>query len=391
MRVLAACSLGGAGHLQPLLPLLDGARGQGHETLVIAPPALAGMVTETGHGFAPGGAPPEAAVAPIREQLPVVPAHEASVLGNRELFGRLATNAMLSAMDEVAADWGPDLVLRDPCEYASAVTAGERGLAAVQVGIGLADVEWASIDVARPALEAHRPGLTAELQALPYATRFPASLDPSPFRDTLRFREPVPTARSLPDWWNGSTASLVYVSFGGVLGHMSIARAVYRIALRAVARIDARVLVTVGRRFDVSRLGRVPDNVHVESWVDQADVFSEAEVAVCHGGSGTTMGALRAGVPVVMVPLFADQFANARKVAQAGAGLVIGADREDNSPRPPLSETDVLPIAEAIEAVRSHTSYREQAQGVAAEMAAAPTSDELVEHLMATRRAGRSR
>ena len=37
MRSLAACLLGGAGHLQPLLPFLRAAREQGHETLVVGP------------------------------------------------------------------------------------------------------------------------------------------------------------------------------------------------------------------------------------------------------------------------------------------------------------------------------------------------------------------
>lgn len=105
MRVLAACSLGGAGHLQPLRPFLDAARHRGSETLVVGPPAIARMVEETGHPFASGGEPPEAAVAPIRERRPVAPAREASVLGNRELFGRLATTAMLPAMHRVIAEW----------------------------------------------------------------------------------------------------------------------------------------------------------------------------------------------------------------------------------------------------------------------------------------------
>src|SRR4051794_13434027 len=123
MRVLAACSLGGAGHLRPLVPLLDAARDRGDEVLVIGPPALTGLVEATGHPFVAGDEPPEAVVAPIREQLPVAPAGEASVLGNRELFGRLATTAMRPAMERLFARWRPDLVVRDPCEYASAVVA----------------------------------------------------------------------------------------------------------------------------------------------------------------------------------------------------------------------------------------------------------------------------
>jgi UDP:flavonoid glycosyltransferase YjiC (YdhE family) len=385
MRVLAACSLGGAGHLQPLRPFLDAARHRGSETLVVGPPALARMVEQTGHRFAAGGEPPEAAIAPIRERLPVVTAREASVLGNRELFGRLATAAMLPAMNSVIADWKPDIVLRDPCEYASAVIAQRSGITAAQVAIGLADVEWASIKIAAPALEDHRPGLTEELQLSPYVTRFPASLDPSPFPDTRRFREIAARVVPLPDWWNGFRAPLVYVSFGTVLSHMSIAAETYRVALTAVAGIDARVLLTVGRYFDVSQLGELPNNVHVESWVDQADVLAEADVVVCHGGSGTTFGALAAGVPLVVVPLFADQFANGAKVAGAKAGVVLNTGLDSDGRRRPLSRTDARGIAEAIEAVRADSSFRQHAQRIAAEMAQAPTVDDLLGELTTTR------
>ena len=176
---------------------------------------------------------------------------------------------------------------------ASAVLANQIGITAAQIAIGLADVEWGSIDLAGPALEAHRPGLTDELRSSRYATRFPASLDPSPFPRTHRFREPERAGRrSLPDWWHGSRAPIVYVSFGTVLGHMSIAAEAFRVVAHAVAEIHARVLLTVGRTFDRAQLGTLPANVHVEAWVDQADVIAEAQVLVCHGGSGTTFGTL---------------------------------------------------------------------------------------------------
>jgi UDP:flavonoid glycosyltransferase YjiC (YdhE family) len=63
---------------------------------------------------------------------------------------------------------------------------------------------------------------------------------------------------SLPDWWRGSDAPLIYMTFGTVLGYMSIATETYRMALKAVERTNARVLLTVGRRFDASTLGRSP-------------------------------------------------------------------------------------------------------------------------------------
>ena len=383
MRLLAACSLGGVGHLQPLVPFLDEARRSGHETLVVCPPAMAGMVDKTGHPFRVGAEPPENAVRSIRERLPILPAGEASVLGNRELFGWLATTAMLPSMEAALRDWQPDVVLRDPCEYASAVAAAPLGIPTVAVAIGLAGVEWASIDVAAPALEAHRAGLVDELRRSPYVTRLPATLDPSAFSDTRRFREPLLAPHgALPDWWSGSTAPLVYISFGTVLGHMTIASEVYRAALEAVAGLDVRVLLTVGRGFSPSQLTEVPGNVHVEAWVDQADVVEDAALVVCHGGSGTTFGALAAGVPVVVVPLFADQFTNGARVVEAGAGLLVHSDRSAQARRRPLGRGGARHIRRAVEAALADQTYREGARAVAAEMAAAPTAGTTLEGLL---------
>ena len=378
--MLAACSLGGAGHLQPLLPFLRAAREQGHETLVVAPPALAQMVEETGHAFEAGGEPPESDVAPIREQLPIAPPADAAVLGNRDLFGRLAARAMLPTMTDMLDSWRPDLVVRDPCEYASAVAASRSGVPVVQVAIGLADVEWASIDIAAPALEEHGSRVVDAIRRAPYLSRFPASLDPSRFSDTRRFSDPNRVAHeALPDWWSGSTAPLVYVSFGTVLGHMTMAATVYRTAIEAVASLDVRVLLTVGHRFDAAVLEPLPRNVHVEPWVEQSTVIAGAALVVSHGGSGTTFGALAAGVPVVVVPLFADQHANATRVAEAGVGLVVDEFPVD---APASDETATTRLQAAIEAVRAGTSYRDQARRLSAEMAGAPTAAMRIDELL---------
>jgi len=384
MRVLVACSLGGSGHLNPLLPFLAAARRRGDETIVVGPPALREMVEEAGYTFCAGGEPPEAEVASIRERLPVAPAEEASVLGNRELFGRLATAAMLPGMEQICGEWRPHLLLREPCEYASAVVASRLGIPMAQVGISLAEAEAGSITAAAPALENQRAGLVEELRASPYLTRFPASLDPSPFPTTVRFREPVAAPGSrLPDWWGGSEAPLAYVSFGTVLGHMSSAAGVYRAAMLAVADLDVRVLLTVGRRFDRSTLGPTPANVHVEAWVDQRDVFDQADLVVCHGGSGTAFGALAAGLPLVVVPMFADQFVNGRRIADNGAGVIVEAEQATTGlARTVIGEGDATRIASAITTVLAGPSYAHHARRIAGEMAAALDVDQLLTALL---------
>ena len=98
----------------------------------------------------------------------------------------------------------------------------------------------------------------------------------------------------------------------------------------------ARVLVTVGRHADPAELGPLPANVHVERWVAQASVMPHAAAMVAHGGAGTTLAALAAGVPLVLLPLSADQPINARRVAELGAGLALdgGSAACRGSPRP---------------------------------------------------------
>jgi UDP:flavonoid glycosyltransferase YjiC (YdhE family) len=275
---------------------------------------------------------------------------------------------MRSAVDE----WRPDLVLREPCEFASAITAERNGIPHAQVAISLARIEASSLALAAPVLEPHGAGLATRLQASAYLTRFPASLDPSPFPVTRRFfdayaGQPAP----LPDWWPGSDVPLVYVTFGTVTGELPEAATVYRDALAAVGRLDVRVLLTIGRGTDPATLGALPGNVHVEEWVPQRDVLATATAVVCHGGSGTTYGALAAGVPVVAVPRFADQPTNARLVEEAGAGLVA----EPEAPR----------IRAALERILAEPSFSHAARTIAAEMGSAPTIDELLTDLEPTR------
>jgi MGT family glycosyltransferase len=143
----------------------------------------------------------------------------------------------------------------------------------------------------------------------------------------------------------------------------------YGVALSAVAGLPARVLLTVGRDLDVDALPEVPDNVHVERWVPQQDVLAHASAAVVHGGSGSTLGALAAGVPLVVVPLFADQPQNARRVHEVGAGLSVEPNRED-------IPATIRPLRAAIEQVLSEPSHRERADALAAELRAeAPVDD----------------
>jgi UDP:flavonoid glycosyltransferase YjiC (YdhE family) len=368
VRVLLA-SAGGSGHLGPLLPVLSELVRRGDEVLLVVPPGLAGTADGTGSPYVLGEDPPQAEVGPLWERFAVAAPAEQAVLANRELFGRLCTTAMLPTLKGAFERFRPDLVVREPAEYASAAVAEQRGVRHVQVAIGLAEVEAASVEVAAPALRAFDPDLPERLLAAPYVTRLPAALGPSPFPTTLRVRDPTPheRPRPLPDWWAGSTDPLVYLTLGTVAGSLPEATEVYRAAVAAVDGLPVRVLVTLGHDGDAALLGTLPSNVHAERWVPQRDVLAQAAVVLCHGGSGTTFGALEMGVPLVVVPLFADQPANGRLVAQAGAGLVCGRSADQ--------------LRQGLLRVLQHGAYRRRATELGQAMQAQPDLSDVLDDL----------
>jgi UDP:flavonoid glycosyltransferase YjiC (YdhE family) len=89
-----------------------------------------------------------------------------------------------------------------------------------------------------------------------------------------------------------------------------------------------------------------------------------AAAMVCHGGSGTVTMGLAAGIPMVVVPLFADQPWNAERVAALGAGIAVQGGMDS-----------AAAVGEAVRRVLREPSYREAAEGVAAEMRALPPVD----------------
>ncbi|MDQ3672186.1 MAG: glycosyltransferase [Actinomycetota bacterium] len=347
MRILFA-STQGAGHFNPLVPFLEVFRRAGHEVLVVGPPSL-----DVGtFPFRPGAHPPDELLGPVWGAMGSIPPGQGDVVVIGTIFARLNVDAMLPTVRATIEEWQPDLVLREASEFASAIAADELDVPHARVAIGLHAFEEVALAFASPALEERRPGLTRRISDSDYLTCWPESLD-STAAPVQRFSDPALQVEPepLPNWWPGDRRSLVYVTFGSVTAQFPPAAVVYGKAIEAVADLEARVLLTVGVAAEVD-LSEAPANVHVEKWVPQADVLGHAAVVVGHGGAGTTLGALAAGVPLVVVPLFADQPWNGARTAIAGAGVVASMDG----------------IRAGIELVLADDSYRAAAGAVADEL-----------------------
>jgi UDP:flavonoid glycosyltransferase YjiC (YdhE family) len=380
VRVLFA-STRGAGHINPLVPFAHACERAGHAVLVAGPSELSDATAGAGLELWEVDDPPADELGAVWGRVPTLPPDEQNEVVVGEIFGRLNTTAALPRMRDACEQWRPDLVVRDPNEYSSGLAAELHGVPHARVAIGLASVEELSLRLSAAAVDRIRranglpPDPDAELlRASPFLSVFPPSFDEGVQPDTHRFRDPAwdEPGGELPAWWEGREDDpLVYVTFGTVAGQFPQSVALYDAALEALAGLPVRGLLTVGRHLDLDALRPTPENVRVERWVPQRDVLPHAAVMVCHGGSGSTLGAIAAGVPLVVTPLFADQPENARRVAELGAGLSV-------PPNPAAVEESVAAMSDAVRTLLDEPAYAERARALAAEAAAQPPVDDAV-------------
>jgi UDP:flavonoid glycosyltransferase YjiC (YdhE family) len=382
MRLLF-CSTGLAGHFNPLVPFIEAARVRGDEIFLVVPPSLAQEAQALGVDHYLSDPPDPTKSKELWRRAARLPHSQAARLLDGEFFGRLSTEAMLATVEAACEKFHPDLILREPCAYAGAVVAHRRSIDHAQVAISTARTEWGVIGLVASILDDFEDGMEQVLRQTRYLSRMPTTLDPSPFPRTLRYREEIDSDVVQPGRWAEGSGPLIYLTFGTVAGGLDSGFSVFQRAIDAVTGLDARVLVTTGRSFNPKLLGAVPPNVVVESWVPQASIFPFASMVLCHGGSGTTYGALAAGLPIVFVPMFADQRTNARLIAVAGAGVVVDVGSKSEPGFRAIEATDVPRIRAAVTEVLAKSSYALAAQVIAEEITSTGSARDCLEELFA--------
>ncbi len=371
MRILVATTAG-AGHFGPMVPFARALERSGHQVLVAAPASFAASVERAGFTFWPCPDLDPAELAEVHRRMFAEPPerrNEAFVTLGVGPAARSIMPGLLGALDE----WRPDAILREVGELGSAIAGELRGVRMTQMLIGLDKFVGFTVPLAARGLADYRESLGLPPDADgSYLFRQPSlSLLPPSFEEpggpvVHRFRGPVEAPAAL-DW--AGEAPLVYATFGTVAGGVPFAAATFRTVVDAVADLPVRLLVTTG---DGGEPGEwtVPANVRVTTWMPQRDVLAVASAMVCHGGTGTVLGGLAAGVPMVVVPQFADQPDNADRIAAVGAGLAVGAGEA----APATAEE----IRAAVARVLDEPSFATVAGSLADEIAALPDVDQAV-------------
>ncbi|MET3961170.1 MGT family glycosyltransferase [Marmoricola sp. OAE513] len=187
----------------------------------------------------------------------------------------------------------------------------------------------------------------------------------------------VPEAAGTQDWRPvRSDQPLVYVSLGTIYNtNLDF----YRELFAAFDGYPAQFLLSAGRSTDLSSLGPVPENFVVRGFVPQLEVLDAADVFITHGGMNSVGEGQHFGVPTVVVPQTMEQAINGRRVAQLGAGLVVGD-------RSPYRGVPASSLRAALDQILADPSFERAAAGLAEasrRAGGATTAADRVEQLLA--------
>jgi MGT family glycosyltransferase len=109
-------------------------------------------------------------------------------------------------------------------------------------------------------------------------------------------------------------SSVIYLSLGS-LGGADIG--LLQRLIDVLATTPHRVVVSMGPRADELRLA---DNMVGDAIVPQTKVIPQVDLVITHGGNNTTTESLHFGKPMIVLPLFWDQYDNAQRVHETGFG-----------------------------------------------------------------------
>lgn len=365
MRILFCCTAA-EGHFAPLVPLATAARAAGHEVAFATGPRFCERVRGAGFDAHPVGMDIdelERRFEPTRTEIRTLPPPERRARAFTGRFAEIEAPARLGELRAVASRLAPDALVHESSELAAPIVAAAAGIASVTHSFGLA-IPTTALERAGAAIAPlwEQAGLEPDRFAGAYRGRYVDVCPPSLQLPDLPAADPRPLRLVEARPPQRGERPLVYVTLGTIFGRAAL----FRLLLDSFADVDCDVLLTVGHRVEPSELGRVPANATVERFVPQADVLTRASAVVAHGGSGSTLGALAHGTPLLLVPQGADQFENAAACAAAGAAVTL----------PPPEQT-VERLRAALEQVLEEPSYRDAAQRVATEIAAMPAPAEV--------------
>ncbi|MEM8534128.1 MAG: nucleotide disphospho-sugar-binding domain-containing protein [Chloroflexota bacterium] len=370
---------GGSGHFEPLVPIAQSCVAAGHTVAFAGQPPMVPVIEAAGFtAFATGGA----TLSSTPKRLPLLKLDRAREERDlREGFVRRIATERADAILARCADWCPDVLVCDETDFGAMVAAERLNLPYATVLV-IAAGSFVRQEVVGKALNelraAHHLPPDPDLAMLTrYLVLVPV---PSSYRDPA-FPLP-PTAHSIrprmldfshnnnPPSWSAPVDDrpIVYFTLGTVFNVES--GDLFERVLAGLSDLPINVIATVGGKLDPSEFGPQPPHIQIAQYIPQAAILPHCTLVVSHGGSGSVIGALSHGCPMVLLPIGADQPWNADRCADLGVACVLNA-----------IEATPTSIREVVVTVMSNPDYQSAANHLRDEIASLPDPEYAVQLL----------
>ncbi len=360
MRMLFTFA-GGSGHLEPLVPIARAAEAAGHTVAFAGRPLMVPQVEAL--GFAAFAAGSDVGLTPKR--LPLEPADlERDMRAVGDGFGRRIARERAADILPLCASWRPDLLVCEEMDFGSMVVAERLALPRATVLVSATGAFVRTDDVAEPLNEVRAEhGLPPDpdlamlsrylvLAPFPRSLRDPACPMPATAHTLRLATRDAGQDDAAPSWVaHLGTRPTIYFTLGTIYNMES--GDLFNRVIAGLRDLPANLIVTVGRDIDPRELGRQPANVHVERYIPHAVLLPQCHLVVSHGGSGSVVDALAHGLPMVLLPMGADQPLNAARCETLGVALVL--DAVGTTPRE---------VREAVSRVLADSTYRQTAERI---------------------------
>ncbi|MFJ9645450.1 nucleotide disphospho-sugar-binding domain-containing protein [Streptomyces sp. NPDC101206] len=331
MRVLLV-TYPAVGHLFPTVPLAWALRSAGHDVLV----ASSGDALEAANAglhvadVYPGFHLEEflqtecgELIARLRQPGEIDP------MDGLRLFARL-NDALADGITKTADAFRPDLIVYEQIFVVGLIAAERLGIPAVQHNFGcVRATPLRQLTVAMMSETMARHGVASVPDRVPTIDIAPQSMVEPEVDGWVMRPVPYNSGAVLPDWVleQRSGRPRIGVTLGTATVHVNGLGPVQRL-VAAAPQVDAEFVLALGE-VETAELGELPENVRVVGWVPLAKLLENCDAAVHHGGAGTTLAALNAGVPQLVLPDGADRGINAQCVQDRGLGLSRSAEDLD--------------------------------------------------------------
>jgi UDP:flavonoid glycosyltransferase YjiC (YdhE family) len=371
VRFLFTCRHG-FGHVLPLMPLARAIKATGHEVAVVTGDPFHRVVQDAGFVAFTAGLSLDQWRSEFTSRFgnfDQIPPTEFRPLFFGHVFTDLEVPARLRDLSAIIDRWPPDVLVHEIAEFAGPIAAARAGIPYVTYGVGPL-LQPAIAELAGRSVGPHwqAAGLDARngrMYRSLYLDPCPPSLQIAAI-DQIEHRLPIrpeaaeeaASAQDPPWLTNLHPDPTVYLTLGTIFNRNLD---VFRTVLDGLAAANLNVIATVGPDGDLDALGSQPNHVHLHRFLPQAQVLARCDMVICHGGAGSTFGALAFGLPILLLPRGADNFYNAERVLAAGAGRR-------------LLDADITPraVANDVERLLTDARYRAAAARIANEIAAMP-------------------